>query len=184
MDPSHQAYVVLVQGLTFVVLAQPISTRCTITRDLYAKLEGKPETSTLKGKVGQGDYKSIIFWSHPQSKVMMWDQQFVVFSSPWSTGKTICQREKARIWATDNPSKNLYFCVVREFNKSQKNEATEAEVEEWVSRWKRGEEKRVLVTDTEISRGWEAQGVIVIGKFETENLVMRTCGFCFLIEIE
>ena len=45
---------------------------------------------------------------------MMWDQQFVVFTSPWSTGKTICQREKARIWATDNPSEKLYFCVVRE----------------------------------------------------------------------
>merc|ERR1711962_1140711 len=37
-----------------------------------------------------------------------------VFISPWSTGKTICQREKARIWATDNPSERLYFCVVRD----------------------------------------------------------------------
>ena len=53
-----------------------------------------------------------------------------------------------------------------------------------MSRWKRGEEKRVLITDVWISRGWEAPEVIVIGKFETENLVMRTCGFCFLIEIE
>ena len=74
---------------------------------------GKPETSSSKAKVGQGDYKSIIFWTNEQSKVMMWDQQFVVFISPWSTGKTICQREKARIWATDNPSENLYFCVVK-----------------------------------------------------------------------
>ena len=47
---------------------------------------------------------------------MMWDQQFVVFISPWSTGKTICQREKARIWATDNPSEKLYFCVVKVSN--------------------------------------------------------------------
>ena len=31
-------------------------------------------------------------------------------------GKTICQRAKARIWATDNPkpSEKLYLCVVRE----------------------------------------------------------------------
>ena len=35
----------------------------------------------------------------------------------------------------------------------QKNEATEAEVEEWVRRWKRGEETRALVTDIYISRG-------------------------------
>merc|ERR1719220_1949099 len=110
-SPSHQEYVSLVQGLSFVVLAQPISTRCTITSDVHAKLVGKPETSRSKAKVGQGDYKSIIFWTNEQSKVMMWDQQFVVFISPWSTGKTICQREKARIWATDNPSEKLYFCV-------------------------------------------------------------------------
>ena len=43
---------------------------------------------------------------------MMWDEQFVVFICSWSTGKTICMREKARIRATDNPSENLYFCVV------------------------------------------------------------------------
>ena len=112
-SPSHQEYVSLVQGLSFVVLAQPISTRCTITSEVHAKIEGEP-TKPKKAKVGQGDYKSIIFWSNEQSKVMMWDQQFVVFTSPWSTGKTICQREKARIWATDNPSENLYFGVVRE----------------------------------------------------------------------
>ena len=106
---SHQDFVSIVQGFTFVVLAQAISTRCTITSELHAKLEGKPETSTTKAKVGQGDYKSIIFWTNEQSKVMMWDQQFVVFSSPWSTGKTICQREKARMWATENPSEKLYF---------------------------------------------------------------------------
>jgi len=27
-------------------------------------------------------------------------------------------REKARIWATDNPSEKLYFCVVRDWNTS------------------------------------------------------------------
>ena len=49
---------------------------------------------------------------------------------------------------------------------------------------KRGEERRVLVTDEYISRGWEAPAVMVIGEYRTENLVMRTSGFCFLIKIE
>ena len=50
------------------------------------------------------------------------------------------------------------------------------------------EERRVLVTDTYISRGWEASAVVVIdletgfGKHSwTENLIMRTCGFCIYI---
>ena len=115
-SPSHQEYVSLVQGISFVILAQPISTKCTIVGDVDVKLQGVSKSSSSKGKakVGQGDYKSIVFWTKEQSMVMMWDQQFVVFSSPWSTGKTICQREKARSWATDNPNEKLYFCVVRD----------------------------------------------------------------------
>ena len=66
----------------------------------------------------------------------------------------------------------------------QKNEATEAEVEEWVSRWKRGEETRLLITDEWISRGFEAKDLVVISHSGPENLVMRTCGFCFLIKLE
>ena len=50
--------------------------------------------------------------------------------------------------------------------------------------WKRKEERRALITDDDISRGWEAPAVMVIGEYRTENLVMRTCGFCFLIKIE
>merc|ERR1712211_159250 len=38
---------------------------------------------------------------------------------------------------------------------AEKNEATNAEVEDWVRRWKRGEERRVLITDEYLSRGWE-----------------------------
>ena len=67
---------------------------------------------------------------------------------------------------------------------SKKNEATSAEVEDWVKKWKRKEERRALVTDADISRGWEAPAVMVIGDFGTENLVMGTCGFCFMIKIE
>ena len=33
---------------------------------------------------------------------------------------------------------------------------------EWVKRWKRGEERRALVTDEESSRGWEAPDVMVV----------------------
>ena len=65
----------------------------------------------------------------------------------------------------------------------QKNEATEAEVENWVKKWKRKEERRALVTDDRISRGWEAPALMVIGNSGIENLIMRTCGFCFLIKV-
>ena len=63
------------------------------------------------------------------------------------------------------------------------NEATEAEVEEWVKRWKKGEETRALVTDQEISRGWEAKESLVIGWTGKENLVMRSCSFCILVSL-
>ena len=70
------------------------------------------------------------------------------------------------------------------YDGSEKNEATSAEVENWLRRWKREEEKRALVTDENISRGWEAPAVMAIGIRKADNLVMRTCGFCFLIKIE
>ena len=72
----------------------------------------------------------------------------------------------------------------KEATETEVKEATEAEVEEWVRRWKGGQEKRVLITDDNITRGWEAQEVMAIGNLRTENLVMRTCGFCILIKIE
>ena len=75
----------------------------------------------------------------------------------------------------------LYNCSHKD-----KNEATEAKVEEWLRRWKETEreERRALVTDHWASRGWEASSVLAIGRYQIENLVMRTCGFCFLIKIE
>ena len=69
-------------------------------------------------------------------------------------------------------------------DRSEKNEATSARVGNWLQKWKRAGERRALVTDVEISRGWEAPAVMAIGEFRTENLVMRTCGFCFLIKIK
>ena len=47
-----------------------------------------------------------------------------------------------------------------------------------------GEERRALVTDGEISRGWEAPVVMVVAVYGAENHAMRTCGFCFLIKME
>ena len=93
--PSHAEFVSLVQGLTFVVLAQPISTHCTIAGDVFDKVVGKPATGKTKAKAGQGDFQSIIFWTNEQAKIMLWDHQYVFFNGPWSTGKTLLMREKA-----------------------------------------------------------------------------------------
>ena len=72
--------------------------------------------------------------------------------------------------------------LVYTYDRYEKNKATEAEVEEWVRRWKKGEEARVLVTEDCITRGWEAKELTAIGLTRTENLVMRTCGFCILVK--
>ena len=111
--PNHAEFVSVVQGLTFVVLAHPISTFCTITDDVVAKVEGVPGKSKGKGKPGQGDFQSIIFWTNEQAKIMLWDQRFVFFNGPWSTGKTLLMREKAVMLASQDLSKPLYFVVVR-----------------------------------------------------------------------
>ena len=68
------------------------------------------------------------------------------------------------------------------YNGGGGKDATEAEVEEWLRRRKRGEEKRALVTDQSMSRGWEAPSVLVIKFGGKENMVMRSTSFCALIE--
>ena len=45
---------------------------------------------------------------------MLTDKQFVFFNGPWSTGKTLLMREKAVMWAKQNPTVKLVFVVVRE----------------------------------------------------------------------
>jgi len=112
--PSHTEYVSIVQCLTFVVLAHPTSTFCTITDDVVAKVEGVPAKGKTKAKAGQGDFQSIIFWTNEQAKIMLWDQPYVFFNGPWSTGKTLLMREKAIILATNSPTEKLYFVVVRQ----------------------------------------------------------------------
>ena len=47
-----------------------------------------------------------------------------------------------------------------------------------------GEEKRVLIADHHVSRGWEASRVLVVnlGGFDVANLVMRAVGYCSLVK--
>merc|ERR1712004_269756 len=108
-SPKHTQFVSLLQILVFVVLQQRISTHCTIAGDVHEKVVGKNKDKPT----GQGDFKSIIFWTKQQADIMLALLQFIFFISPWSTGKTICMREKAVMWATQNPTKKLFFVVVR-----------------------------------------------------------------------
>merc|ERR1712004_489573 len=64
-----------------------------------------------------------------------------------------------------------------------KESCSEVEVEEWISKRRSGEEERVLITDQEVSRGWECSHVLVVdlGGPGLENLVMRTVGYCTLV---
>ena len=57
------------------------------------------------------------------------------------------------------------------------------QVEEWVRKLQMGEERRALVTDGFVSRGWEAKAIVAISSTSEENLIMRAIGFCFLIRI-
>ena len=45
-------------------------------------------------------------------------------------------------------------------------------------------EERVLITDEEVSRGWECSHVLVVdlGGRGLENFVMRTVGYCALVK--
>merc|ERR1712004_891885 len=101
-SPNHAQYVSLLQILVFVVLQQRISTHCTIAGDVHEKVVGKNKDKPT----GQGDFKSIIFWTKEQANIMLTALQFVFFISPWSTGKTICMREKAVMWAKENPTED------------------------------------------------------------------------------
>lgn len=92
-SPNHTEYASLLRGLVFVVLAQPISTHCTIVGDVVDKVVGKETAGKTKAKAGQGDFQSIIFWTNEQAKIMLTVLQFVFFISPWSTGKTLLMRE-------------------------------------------------------------------------------------------
>ena len=66
-------------------------------------------------------------------------------------------------------------------HKRSKECCSEPEVQEWLQRRKNGEEKRVLICDDDVVRGWETTHVLVVAlgdKRGSENQVMRTVGFC------
>ena len=70
---------------------------------------------------------------------------------------------------------------------NSKDCCSEGEVEQWLRRRRSGkEEKRVLITDHEVSRGWEASHVLVVSLtgFGWENEVMRTVGYCALVRLK
>ena len=62
---------------------------------------------------------------------------------------------------------------------------TEAEAEEWLRKRRiKAEMKKCLITDDNVSRGWEASHVLVVAlqpDYNWENLVMRTVGYCALV---
>jgi len=104
-DPNHDDYKTLVKRISFSLLSQDIGTPCTITSMVDNKVVGKG------GKQGQGDYKSYLFWTLVQANIMLAQHNFVLFTSAWSTGKTLCMREKAKICAAENPGQKIFFVV-------------------------------------------------------------------------
>ena len=86
-SPNHTEYASLVRGLVFVVLAQPISTHCTIVSDVFDKVVGKEATGKTKAKAGQGDFRSIIFWTKQQANIILTERQFVFSSVPGRPGR-------------------------------------------------------------------------------------------------
>ena len=55
---------------------------------------------------------------------------------------------------------------------------------EWLRRRRIREEEKCLITDEQVSRGWEASHTLVValGGYGLENLVMRTLGYCALVK--
>ena len=44
---------------------------------------------------------------------MMVHHKFLLFTSAWSTGKTLCMREKAKLCAAENPGQKIFFVVCK-----------------------------------------------------------------------
>ena len=89
-----------------MLLSQPISTHCTSATKVQESV-CLPAMGKTKAKAGQGDFKSIIFWTNEQAKIMLMEQQFVFLSVPGRqvNPSTIFMRVKDAIWATKNKKK-------------------------------------------------------------------------------
>ena len=90
------------------------------------------------------------------------------------------------IWVKKGVERAGATALIYHWRSRRSNEScSEAEVEEWLRRRKSGkEEKRCLIADWNVSRGWEASHVMVVDLrlAAFENLVMRTIGFCALVK--
>ena len=109
--PNHDEYMTVVKRIAFTLLSQDIGTPCTITSMVDNKVVGKG------GKQGQGDFESYLFWTLNQANLMLVEYPFVIFTSPWSTGKTLCMREQAKKRAKENSKQNINFIVCSWFTK-------------------------------------------------------------------
>ena len=108
--PNHDEYKTVVKRIAFSLLSQDIGTPCTITSMVDNKVVGG------KGaKQGQGDFLSFSFWTLDQSNIMLVYHRFVLLNSAWSTGKTLCMREKAKKSAAEIPEQKVFFIVCRYF---------------------------------------------------------------------
>ena len=103
--PNHDEYKTIIKRIAFSLLSQDIGTPCTITSMVDNKVVG------IGTKQGQGDFLSYSFWTMDQSNIMLVDHRFLLFTSAWSTGKTLCMREKAKKVAADNPGQKIFFIV-------------------------------------------------------------------------
>ena len=105
-SPNLQEYKEMVKTFLFLIFAKPSSTPCRFAADVHEK---------IVGKAGQGSLRSILFWTMAQAALMFSTDPLylhVCFLAPWSCGKTLCMREKARQRARDQPGDTVNFCVV------------------------------------------------------------------------
>merc|ERR1712013_200434 len=103
--PNHDEYKEVVKKVAFILLSQDVGTPCTITSMVDNKVVGKGD------KQGQGDIKSVLFWTPDQADLILGYYCLVLFLSSWSTGKTLCMREKAKKCAEDD--QEVIVCVAR-----------------------------------------------------------------------
>merc|ERR1719206_1337647 len=102
--PNHDEYKKLVKRIAFSLLSQDIGTPCTITSMVDNKVVGE-------SAMAQGGIHSVLFWTPDQADLILGYYSLVLFLSSWSTGKTLCMREKAKRCAADN--QEVIVCVAR-----------------------------------------------------------------------
>ena len=113
LQPSHEDYKKIVRTLLFLISAKPSPTPCLLENEVYKKIVGEKGFRGKKDKIGQGSLYSVIFWTSAQAEIMFNpDYQFVVFLGPWSVGKTLCMREKARQLASEDPGAVINYCNI------------------------------------------------------------------------